>query len=144
MDICPLFPNALRSLDEGAIAFCVFINHEPAHIGWVATTEEAKQTIDDVPYHVECANGEACTGGTCTAHKYGRRGLMVYGYFKRLEFLREKGCILSRCAVTTDNIASHKAHARFNPTTNVKAHLLKMLSWQFWRETALDKDAVIP
>jgi len=144
MDIRQLFPNAWRSLDRGAIAFCVFVNNEPAHIGWAATTEEAKQTIDDVPYNVDFANGEACTGGTRTAPKYGRRGLMVYGYFKRLDFLREKGYILSRCAVTTDNIASQKAHARFNPTIRAKAHLLKILWWQFWRETALDKDTAIP
>jgi len=144
MDIRQLFPNAWQSLDRGAIAFCVFIDNELAHIGWVATTEEAKQSIDDVPYHVDFPNGEACTGGTRTAPKYGRRGLMVYGYFERLEFLREKGCVSSLCAVTTDNIASQKAHARFNPTIYAKARFLKILWWQFWRITSLDKDTVIP
>jgi hypothetical protein len=144
IDICQLFPNAMHSLEKGAAAFCVFINNELAHIGWVATTEEAKQSIDDIPYHVDFANGEACTGGTRTAPKYGQRGLMVYGYFKRLDYLREKGCVLSRCAVTTDNVASQKAHAKFSPTIYAKAHFLKILWWQFWRETALDEGMVVP
>ena len=144
MDIRQLYPNAWRSLDSGAIAFCVFTNNEVAHIGWVGTTEKAKQSIDNLPYHVDFANGEACTDGTRTAPKHGRLGLMVYGYFKRMEFLGEKGHVLLRCAVATDNIASQRAHARFNPKIRAKARLLKVLWWQSWRETALDKDTVIP
>jgi hypothetical protein len=143
IDIRQLFPNAWQSLDKGAIAFCISINNEPAHIGWLATTEEAKQTIDNLPYRVDFANGEACTGGTRTAPKYGQRGLMVYGYFKRLEFLGERGYILSRCAVTTNNIASHKAHARFNPTLYAKARFLKILWWTYYRETSLEQNSVL-
>jgi len=126
-----------QGFDNGAIAFCVFIDNELAHIGWVAMTQKAKDAIDPLPYHVDFSNGEACTGSTRTIPKYRQLGLMVYGYFKRLEYLREQGYVFSRCAVTTDNIASQKAHARFNPTIYARARLLKILRWQFWRVTSL-------
>ena len=85
------FINARRGLDKGALAFCIFVERELAHIGWVAMTEEAKNTFDSLPYQVDFSNKEACTGGTVTIPKYGGKGLMVYGYFKRLQFLKERG-----------------------------------------------------
>ena len=42
--------NAKRRLDKGAVAFCFFVGQELAHIGWVAKTEEAKNTFDSLPY----------------------------------------------------------------------------------------------
>lgn len=46
------FLYAKRSLDKGAIAFCIFHGLELAHIGWVAMTEKAKSAIDSLPYQV--------------------------------------------------------------------------------------------
>lgn len=46
------FISARRSLDKGAIAFCVFIGRELAHIGWVAMTEEAKKSILDLLFQI--------------------------------------------------------------------------------------------
>ncbi len=143
IDIRQLSTHAEKSLDKGGIAFCILVDNELAHIGWAALTEEAKKTIDDVPYHVDFSNGEACTGGTRTLPKYGRQGLMVYGYFKRLQYLREIGRVASRNAVAIDNIASHRAHARFKPTIYAKGRLLKVLGLQFWKEISLDQEPLI-
>jgi hypothetical protein len=128
------FVNARKSLDKGAIAFCVFVSGEIAHIGWVALSEEAKKTFDPLPYKVDFSNGEASTGGTITVPKYRGKGLMAYGYFKRLQFLREQGVTASRNAVTVNNIASQKAHAKLGPKIYARARYLKLLWWDLWKE----------
>ena len=131
------FVTARNSLDKGAIAFCLFVNGEIAHIGWVALSEKAKNTFDNLPYKVDFSNNEACTGGTETIPDYRGKGLMAYGYFKRFQFLREKGITASRNAVSKSNIASQRAHAKFGPKTYAEARYLKLLWWKFWKQTTL-------
>jgi len=124
-------------LDEGAVAFCFFTNGELAHLGWVATNEAAKNCFDSIPYRVDFADKQACTGGTWTHPKYRGRGLMVYGYFKRFEFLREQGIETSRNGVEVGNIASQKAHARFGPKVYARARYLKVFGWKSLKETPI-------
>jgi len=135
------FFRARNMLDKGAIAFCVFIKGEIAHIGWVALSEEAHKAVDNLPYKVDFSNHEACTGGTETIPQYRGKGLMAYGYFKRFQFLRERGILISRNAVDKSNIASQKAHAKFGPTVRAEAKYLRLLRWQFWRERPLAQPA---
>jgi hypothetical protein len=127
--------HARRRLDKGAIAFCIFIGPDLANIGWIATTKDAKSGCDPLPYRVDFSNDQACTGGTFTIEKYRGKGLMAYGYYKRLEFLRERGFKISRNAVAFKNIASQKVHAKFKPKIYAKASYLKILWWRSWRET---------
>ena len=129
--------NVKRRLEKGAIAFCIFVGRELAHVGWVAMSEEAKNTFDYLPYRVDFSNKEACTGGTLTIPKYEGKGLMMYGYFKRFQFLKERGKLVSRNAVVTSNIVSQKGHAKFGPKICGEAHYLKILWWKFWKETLL-------
>ena len=129
--------NARGGLEKGAVAFCFFIDGELAHLGRVAMNEEAKNCFDSLPYRVDFAHKQACTGGTWTHPKYRGRGLMVYGYFKRFEFLREQGMKSSRNGVEADNIASRKAHARFGPKVYAKARYLKVLRRKSWKETPI-------
>jgi len=126
--------HASRKLDKGAIAFCIFVGRELAHIGWIAMTEEAKKAVDHHPYYVDFANNEACTGATQTMPQYRGRGLMTYGYYIRFQFLRERGVRISRNSVDTNNIASQKVHAKFGPKICVEARYLKILRWRFWKE----------
>ena len=127
--------HARRSLDNGAIALCIFIGQELAHIGWIAISEKGKATVDPVPYHVDFPSKQACTGSTVTIPKYEGKGLMKYGYYRRFQFLQEKGILTSRNAVDTSNIASQKVHAKFGPRIYARAHYLRILWWQFWKET---------
>jgi len=131
------FVIARKRLDRGAIAFCVFVNGEVAHIGWVALCEKARKAVDSLPYNVDFSNNEGCTGGTETVPEYRGKRLMVYGYFKRSQFLREKGMTVSRNAVAVSNIPSQKAHAKFAPRIYAQASYLKLLAWEFWREIPL-------
>ena len=134
---CSYSVYARKRLDKGAIAICTFVKQELAGIAWVAMTEEAKKTIDSLPYHVDFANKEVCTGGTETIAKYRRKGLMKYGRYKTLEFLGEQGIMTSRNAVRISNIASRKALASLNPRIYARARYLRILRWQFWKEIPL-------
>jgi hypothetical protein len=135
------FVRARNMLDKGAIAFCIFVKGEIAHIGWVALSEEAHKAVDNLPYRVDFLNHEACTGGTQTIPQYRSKGLMAYGYFKRFEFLREKGIVVSRNAVAKGNIASQKAHAKLSPRVHAEAKHLRLLWWHFWKEKPLVRTA---
>ena len=95
-----------RNLDKGAIAFCVFVGRELAHIGWVALTQEAMDSFEPYPYHVDFLNGEACTGGVLTVPKYRKKGLHIFIQFKRFQFLRERGIRASRSSIATGNITA--------------------------------------
>jgi hypothetical protein len=138
-DFRQIFGYARKGFEKGAVAFCVFINGEIAHIAWVGTSKEAKNTFDPSPYHVDFSIGEACTGGTFTVPKYRGLGLMAYVYFKRFEYLRDKGFNVSRNAVAVDNIVSQKVHAKFSPRIRARARHLRLLGLEFWRETPLER-----
>ena len=131
------FVKARSMLDRGAITFCFFVKGEIAHIGWIALSEEAHKAVDNLPYRVDFLNHEACTGGVETIPRYRGEGLMAYGHFKRFEFLRGKGIIVSRNAVAKSNIASQKANAKFGARVYAEARHLRLLWWHFWKENPL-------
>jgi len=131
VDFREYFPTARQTLDRGGVAFCIFIGGEFAHAGWVALTEEAKKTFDGIPYRVDFLHNEVCTGGTLTLPKFRGKGLMKYCYFKRFEFLREKGIRISRNAVKADNIISQRVHAKFNPRIYGEVRYVRFLKWKF-------------
>ncbi|MFC2067624.1 hypothetical protein ACFLTP_01190 [Chloroflexota bacterium] len=121
-------------LSMGAVAFCVFKSTELVHIGWVVLTKKAKERIEPFPYDVNFLNNEACTGGTWTNPHYRGKGLMGYGYFKRFQFLKEKGRFVSRNVVAVRNIASQRAHAKFHPRIYAKVRYFRFLCWKYWGE----------
>ncbi len=137
LDFGTRHPNERSKLDNGAVAFCFFINGELAHIGLVAMNEAAKNSFDSLPYQVNFSARQACTGGSWTNPRYRGRRLMVYGYFKRFEFLREKGFKSSRNAVDVGNIVSQKAHSKFGPKIYARARYLKIIGWKSWKETPI-------
>jgi len=130
-------PNERRSLEKGAVAFCLFVDGELAHVGRVATSQEAKNSFDSLPYQVDFCGRQACTGGTWTNPRYRGRGLMTYGFYRRLEFLREHGMKSSRNAVAAGNIASQKVHSKFAPEVYARARYLQIFGWRLWKETPI-------
>ena len=136
-DIRDSFVFAHRSLEAGAVAFCVYCGSELAHVGWVALDAAGKRRIDRLPYHVAFDAHQACTGGTYTIPKYRGAGLMPYGYYERFEYLRARGFTSSRNAVSVSNLASQKAHSRFNPVIRGIGRWRHVLWWNSWREEPL-------
>lgn len=133
------FIDARRMLDEGAIAFCTFVKMELAHIGWVGMTEGAKKSMGQLPYKVDFSDGEACTGGMWTYPKYRGMGLATYGYFKRCQFLRDKGKTAARNAVATNNVMTQRLLAKFGLKRYAQGRYVKILWWQFWKERLLNE-----
>jgi hypothetical protein len=129
--------NARKRLDKGAIALCIFAGREFAHIGWITLTQQAKDSLNELPLSIDFSNKEASTGGVMTNPKYRAMGLMKYGYFKRLEFLKEKGKLIDRAAVAKSNVASQAAAAKLSDGIYAEARFIKLLWWKFWREKPL-------
>ncbi len=129
--------TGMKRLDKRAVAFCILIGRELAHVTWVAMTQEAKNVIDPIPYSVDFSNKEVCAAGALTAAKYRRKGLMRYSHYKRLQFLRERGATRWRFAVGTRNTASQRVQASLGNKIYAKARYLRILWWEFWRETPL-------
>jgi hypothetical protein len=135
---CNTIDNVQRGLEKGALAFCFFIGRDLAHIGWMAMTPEAKTTFDTLPYRVEFDSGQACTGGTVTLPKFRGNGLMTYGQFKRLEFLRERGFTASRNAVKTNNAISHRVHFKMGSRIYARARYVKIGRRILWKELPVE------
>jgi hypothetical protein len=124
-------------LDKGAIAFCIFIGQELAHIGWVAMNEEARESIADLPIRIDFSGNEAFMGGVWTNPKYRGMGLMTYSAQKRAQFLTEKGIIIVRNAIATGNIAPQKAVTKIGFNCYARACYLRFLWLTFWKEKRL-------
>ena len=126
-----------RGLDIGAIAFCIFVGQELAHIGWVALTEEAAPYVDSWRYHVDFTGGEACSGSSSTLPQYEGKGLFKYGYYRRFEYLREMGVDKMIASVDINNTASNNMHAKFHPKIRARVRHIKFLGWESWKEWKL-------
>lgn len=131
--------NARQRLDKGAIAFCLFIGGELAHISWVATTEEAKRTIDSLPYRVDFSNKEACIADVVTKSRYRGAGISSYVSFMVKKFLKTRGVVALRFVIATDNIAPQRSHAKFTPELQARVSYWKVLCWQFWKEEPISQ-----
>jgi len=131
------YQNAREALDKGAIAFCIFVDNELAHIGWAATSEQAKKYVDHLPYKVNFNNKEACIGGHKTLPKYRGRNLMTYGYALKFDYLKQNGFKIVRNAVKVSNVASIKVHKKFKYRICAKARYIKILRWQSWKEKSI-------
>ena len=129
--------KARHRLDKGAVAFCIFVDGKLAHIAWVALTEEAKNSFDSLPYLVDFSNSQACTGGIVTIPEYEGRRLMTYSSFKRYQFLKEKGIISLRSAVSTDTLASNRVVSKVEHKLYGKGRYIRILWWKSWKETPI-------
>jgi len=129
--------GARERLEKGAIAFCVFVGRDLAHIGWVCLSQEAQDSLKEPPHKTDYLQHEAWWGGFWTDPRYRRKRLMAYGDIKRLEFLLDKGIVTSRYLITTGNIASQRSNVSLNARVPAEGRLLKVLWWRSWRETPL-------
>ena len=132
------FVDARRRLDKGAIAFCAFVNGEIANIGWMAVTEQAKKTVDDVPLKADYSNSECYVGSMETIPKYRGLGLMSYTSYRMYQFRKEKGIKTAWYAIAENNFASRKAAGKLNPEVYARARYMRFLWWKFWKETPID------
>jgi hypothetical protein len=123
-----------RRLRCGVISFAIITEGEVAFMGWAATSERAKATINRYPYRVDFAAGEACVGGGLTSPKYRNKGLFTYESYRRQKYLEENGVSRTRSVVERDNIASQKVHAKLGDKAYARARYLRVAGIQFWTQ----------
>jgi len=126
-----------KALDSGAIALCIFMERELASIGWIALTQEAKNSLDEPPFSIDFTKGEVSGGNIWTNPKYRRMRLSEYNRFKRHQFMLEMGKVLLRKAIPIGNTATRRGVAKFDPRIYAKGRYLKFLWWKYWKEKPL-------
>ena len=129
--------NARKRLEKGAIAFCFFVGNELANMAWVALSQEALASFNDPPLKVDFAAGEAYSGGVWTSPKYRGLGFNAYCYFKILEYMRERGKLVSRAAIAVPNVVSQRATGKIGTSVHAEARYLRILWWKWWKERPL-------
>jgi len=129
--------NARERLDNGVVAFCVFILNELASINWVAMTPEAKVSLLNPPYCVDFSKGEVCHSGVWTHPRYRRMGLASYVHYKVFQFLNNSGKLIDRCVIGVANTMAQSQYAKLRPNLYAEGHYLKILWWKWWKEKQL-------
>ncbi|MCK4724019.1 MAG: hypothetical protein KAT75_11975 [Dehalococcoidia bacterium] len=129
--------NARRRLDKGAVAFCIFIDNELAHIGWVVMTQQAKDSLKAPPVKVEFSENEAYSGDAWTSPDYRRMGLSSYGYMRRLRFLLNNGIVTNRTVANKSNVLSLQFATKTDVPPYAEGRYLRILWWKSWREKPL-------
>ena len=125
-------------LEKGAILALIFVGCEIGWQGWVAMTEEAKDTFNHWPYKVDFANNEACRGGAWTNPKYRRQGLLLYGRYIRQEYLLSKGIRKTRGIIMTTNTAAVNSQSKsVDRRIYATARYIRIFGLQFWKETPI-------
>jgi len=133
-DFRHVMQSARRGLDCGAVAFCIYAGREVAHVAWLATSPAGRKALDRLGYEVRFDQGEAWTGAAWTVPSYRGRGLLTYSCRRRFEYLLSSGCEVSRGAVETNNLVSHRATMRFRPRVYATGYLWRVFGRRWWSE----------
>ena len=135
-------PGYREKLEKGAIAGCVFVGRELAHIVWIGLSEEAKAALQQPPYEVDFANNECCRAGGWTHPKYRGNGFARYAYFRTNRFLHDRGVAMSRGAIVATNRASLTTYERCSPRMYGQLRHTRLLWWQSWKVESLNSDVI--
>jgi hypothetical protein len=132
-------------IKKGAVAFFVFVGSEIASKEWAAMNPEAKATFNNYPYRVDFAAREACAGGAWTRPKYRAVGINTYLCYKMYEYLRENEIAKVWSLVEINNIAAQQVRKKFAPQVKIrkKARYVRLLGFQFWKETPIGEQTKV-
>ena len=133
-------PDARRRLDAGAIATCVFVGRELGNMVWVATSQQAKDSLPDPPFHTDLSGRECLSSDGWTNPKFRRSGLLAYGDIKRRQFQVSQGIRVSSWAIDKRNIPPQRFAERLDPRIRAEGRLLRILWWRSWKERPLPSD----
>ncbi len=137
LDHITYFDDMRQRVCQGTFAVCIVVDHELAHITWIAMNQKAKDIIDNLPYRVDFSTNEVCSGDIITSLKYRRKGLAAFAKYIAIQYLNQRGKIILRSSVNSDNIASLKLHAKLGAIKYAKARYLRILGFRFWMEKPL-------
>ena len=86
---------------------------------------------------VDFSKGEGCRGDVWTNPRFRRLGLHAYGNFKRLEFMLDKGLVISRGAIAKSNTVALGTNKRLDAEVYAEGRYRRVLWWRSWREKPL-------
>jgi len=126
-------------LDHGAIAFCIYAEHELAQITWIGPTQKAKDYLTKHRINVDFARNEVFATGSWTNPKYKKKGLYKYNIlFNRDPFLLGQGVTMTKSILGGWHPVGYVVHpAHFGSRPYVKLRFLRILCWKFWKQTPL-------
>jgi hypothetical protein len=136
---------AVRALDRGAVALCLYSGSTLANVSWLATKETSRSAIDSVKFPIDEAFHGAWVGRVRTMPAYEGRGLFRYACVERFKYLLALGIDHSCTSVAESNVRSHAMSASLGCHLAGKGNLLKLLWWQWWQDRPLtqrDEEAV--
>ena len=117
------------------------VGHELGNIVWVATSQQAKDSLPDTPFEIDFPGGECLSGDAWTNPKFRRAGLLAYGDIKRRQFMVSQGIRVSSWAIDRRNIAPQRFVERLDPRIRAEGRLLRFLCWRSWKERPLHSDS---
>lgn len=130
-------PDARERLAKGAIAFCTFVGSDLATVTWLATTQQAQDSLNEPPVKVDFARNEAWCGGSWTNPRYRRARLHTYNSYWMIDYCYSNGVVRDRYAIAKRNAAALGADDGFGNTRYGEGRLLKLLWWRSWNERPL-------
>ena len=135
----PWYPIHRERLNKGAIAFCVFVGKELAHISWCAFEQDAMKSLGGPPLKVDFAHNESVCGAYWTSPKYRGYRLAPYATRKKYQYIRELGTVIERATMAVDNVAARRAFSRGHHRIYATGRHLRILWWESWKEMLLDQ-----
>ena len=132
--------DSRERLDKGAIASCLFLGRQLGHIGWAATTREAKDSLHEPPLEMEFSGTEGYRGATWTDPRCRRMRLGIYTMLEGRRLLRDSGVTLVRTAIAKKNVPTQRMMVKFSPIFYGEGRYLRILWWKQWREKPLSPD----
>jgi len=137
-DFRSYFMNSKQRLNDGAIAQCLYIDKEVGHITWIALSESAKKSFNDLPYKVDFNNKEMCIGGDLTIPKHRKKGLAKYATHIRNQYLKDKGIIKKITVIKTGNMIPLRVAVSIGNRVIAKAYYVRLLGFKIWKEVPVN------
>jgi hypothetical protein len=121
-------------LNQGQIAFCIFIEKDLAYSCWAVVNNNVRihPPLNNINYEKEAYCWYDITG-----LQYRKLGLHTYGSFKRLEYLKEIGKTRVVLTVQKNNQPAIKVQNKLGLKICGEGKYLRLFMWTFWKEKPL-------
>ncbi len=119
-----------EGLKKEAIAFCIFVNNNLAHITWLALNDTAKKFVDDWPMKIDWIN-TAVWGLAFTHSKFRKNGFYQYVHEQIKKFLLSKNIKFNRFTIKKRNLNSISALSKFKPKNIANGYSFELHKLKF-------------
>ena len=120
-------PWSARRLAVGALAVCVVVGDDLAHVTWLVVNETERRVCEPIPYPVAFAELQACIPWVFTASAFRGRGAGSFGFEAALHHLAARGFISARLVVDVTNGTMQRLVARHHPRRVARFTALRLL-----------------